>query len=111
MLFEDCSIYLCGEFEVFEKDDMIKLVQMTGANLLKREPKLERLDELITKETPHHLDQEYDANFNCCTFILYDKNKIKDIRHNYLLTIKPNWLFSCIDQFKILHPDDTRFKI
>ena len=85
---------------------------MSGAKILKREPKIERIDEFITPEDdmPQHLDKKYDANFSCSTFILYETSFIKEVKHKYLFTVRPGWLFACIDQFKILHPDDPILK-
>ncbi|CAF0952331.1 unnamed protein product, partial [Brachionus calyciflorus] len=105
-LFEDCSIYFYGDFNVFDKQDLIKLAEQAGAKILKREPKLDRVDELITQEIPHHLDLDYDKNFSCSHFLIYDATKFReDIKHKYLYSVKTNWLFACIDQFKILHPE------
>lgn len=88
---------------------MIKLAEQAGAKILKREPKLERVDELITKEMPHHLDYEFDKNFCCSHFIIYDATKFReDIKHQYLFSVKTNWLFACIDQFKIIHPESLK---
>lgn len=111
-LFEDCKFYILGEFSAFDKTDIVKLVQMTGATLLKREPKLDRIDDLIVQKAdlPQHLDQEFDSSFSCTTFVLYEIAKVKEVRHKYLMTVRPGWLFACIDQFKILHPDDPRLK-
>ncbi len=104
-LFEDVNIFLSGDFNVFEKEDFTKLVELAGAKVLRREPRLERLDELITLEIPHHLDLVYNEDFVCSNFILYDATKIKEVRHKYLFTIKASWLFACIDDFKIIDPD------
>lgn len=103
-LFEDCYFYLSGEFKVFEKQDFVKLLELGGANILKREPKLERPDELVKDELPHHLYSKTDEDFACSHFILYDASKVKEIRHKYLNTVRPSWLFSSIDEFKILKP-------
>ena len=68
---------------------------------MKREPKLERIDELMPKEIPHHLEFKTDPNFQCSHYILYDtKTTIKEIKNKYLYTVKPIWLFTCIDEFK-----------
>jgi hypothetical protein len=96
---------LSGEFNVFDKEDFTKLVELAGAKVLKREPKLDRLDELITLEIPHHLDLVFNEDFVCSNFILYDATKTKEIKHKYLLAVKASWLFACIDEFKIIHPD------
>nr|QBM06229.1 BRCA1-associated RING domain protein 1 [Brachionus koreanus] len=104
-LFEDCFLYFYGEFNVFDKQDLIKLAEQAGAKILRREPKLERVDELITTEMPHHLDLDFDKNFSCSHFLIYDASKSKmDIKHKYLYSVKVNWLFACIDRFKILNP-------
>jgi hypothetical protein len=96
---------LHGEFETFTKPEFLKLIETGGGTILKREPKLERIDELMPKEIPHHLESKTDSNFQCSHFILYDtKTTLKDIKHKYLYTVKPNWLFTCIDEFKILKP-------
>lgn len=104
-MFEDCFLYFHGEFNVFDKQDLIRLAEQAGAKILRREPKLERVDELITNEIPHHLDLEFDKNFCCSHFIIFDSSKVKlDIKHKYLYSARVNWLFACIDKFKILHP-------
>ena len=103
-MFEDCYFYLSGEFKVFEKQDFVKLLELGGANILKREPKLDRVDELIKDELPYHLYSKTDDDFQCSYFILYDASKVKEIRHKYLNTVRPSWLFSSIDEFKILKP-------
>ena len=95
---------MSGEFKVFEKQDFIKLLELGGATILKREPKLERLDELIPVELPYHLSTKTDTEFTCSHFILYDTSKVKEIRHQYLNTVRPSWLFSSIDEFQILKP-------
>lgn len=88
---------------------MIRLAEQGGAKILKREPKLDRVDELITAEKPHHLDLEYDKNFCCSHFVIYDASKIKiDIKHKYLYSVKVNWLFASIDQFRILNPNSLK---
>lgn len=105
-LFEDCKFYFHGDFAVFDKQDLVKLVQLAGASVLKREPKLDRVEELITVEIPHHLDREHDETFSCSHFILHDTTKLKeDLKHKYLYSVKTSWLFSCIDQFKVLNPE------
>ncbi|RNA01864.1 BRCA1-associated RING domain 1 [Brachionus plicatilis] len=87
-LFEDCNLYFHGEFNVFDKQDLIRLAEQAGAKILKREPKLERVDELITSEIPHHLDLTYDKDFCCSHFLIYDASKIKiDIKHKDFTTI------------------------
>lgn len=96
-LFEGCSFYFHGEFKVFAKVDLVKLVQLAGAKILKREPKLERLEELM-QPAPFHVDN----NLKCSHFIVYDENKPnRIIRHEYLNTMNINWVFNCIDKFKI----------
>jgi BRCA1-associated RING domain protein 1 len=105
-LFEDCNFYFYGTFNVFTKLDLIKLVQMGGGNILKREPKLERADELKSDEIPHHIDKSLDCNFKCSNFILYEANdKVKDIKHDFLRACKISWLFNCIDYFTILNTE------
>ena len=104
-LFEDCYFFLSGEFKVFEKKDFVNLLELGGATILKREPKMERIDELITEDLPHHLCSKDDPDFACSYFILYDVTKTKEIRHKYLNTVKPSWLFSSIDEFKLLKPE------
>ncbi len=81
----------------------MKLVQIAGGTILKREPKVERADELNSEELPHHIDQK--NSFKCSNFILYEMTKVKEIRHEYLRTVKPSWLFNCIDFFKIMNPE------
>ena len=67
--------------------------------MVRREPKLERLDELMTK-TPFHADKN--TNFKCTHFIIYDANKPREIiRNPYLNTLNVNWLFNSIDEFLI----------
>lgn len=88
---------------MFSKQDLVKLVQTAGGTILKREPKVEKADELKTEELPHHIDPK--ESFKCSNFILHDVAKIKDIKHEYLRTVKTSWLFNCIDYFKILNPD------
>lgn len=63
----------------------------------RREPKLERLEELMTK-TPFHND----TNLKCTHFILYDSNKPREILHHaYLNVLNINWIFDSIDEFII----------
>lgn len=101
-LFEDCQFYLHGEFKVFPKEDFLSLIKLGGGTILKREPKLERLDELVTNELPDHIED----GFKCSNFIFYDATKRDiQIRHDYLCTVDPAWLFTCIDEFKILKPN------
>ena len=107
-LFEDCSFFLHGEFKVFDKQDFIKLIDLAGGKILKREPKLERADELIAAEVPHHNDNETSKDFTCSHFILYDSAKIKEINHKYLKSVRPSWLFTCIDHFKIVDPQKIK---
>ena len=45
---------------VFEKPDMVKLVELAGGSVLKREPKITSVEELKPVEIPHHLDKEKD---------------------------------------------------
>ena len=103
-LFEDCFFYLHGKFNVFEKADMIKLIELAGGVVLKREPKLDRVNELIPEEPPYHLDREAHPDFECCNFILFDVDKLPTVDHKYLKTVKVSWLFASIDEFKILYP-------
>jgi hypothetical protein len=99
-LFENCNFYFHGDFKVFDKADLLQLVKQGGGNIIRREPKVERLDELMTQSVPYHGDKQNE--FVCSTFILYDTNKPRDIiRHRYLNTIHINWLFSTIDNFVI----------
>ena len=96
-----------GEFVTFDKDEFVKLIQLGGGKILKREPKLERLDEIISNELPYHLDNELDKDFKCSHFILCDSSRCKEINHRYLQVVKTNWLFTCIDEYKILHPNSV----
>jgi BRCA1-associated RING domain protein 1 len=96
-LFEGCNFYFHGDFKVFAKDDLVKLVQLAGGKILRREPKLERLEELM-QPSPFHAE----SNLKCSHFIVYDENKPKIIiKHEYLNTLNINWVFNCIDKFKI----------
>jgi hypothetical protein len=96
---------LHGKFNVFEKSDMIRLLELAGAQILKREPKLCSAKELEPDELPHHLDLEKNKEFCCAYFILYDLDTPVEINHKYLKTVRPKWLFECIDEFKILDPE------
>ena len=106
-LFEDCFFYLHGKFNVFEKADMVKLIELAGANVLKREPKLLNVHEYEPVEEPHHLDKDVNTNNCCAYYILSDVDKCPDINHEYLKTVRPKWLFESIDEFKILEPSFT----
>ena len=93
-----------GKFDVFEKNEMLKLVELTGCQILKREPKLGSVDELKPEEMPHHLDFEKNKEFCCAYYILHDVDTPTEINHKYLRTVRPKWLFECIDEFKIFDP-------
>ena len=77
-LFEGCHFYCHGEFRVFEKDDLVKLIELGGGKQVKREPKIERIDELMRAELPDHLD--VDETFHCSFFNVYDPVCTKTIR-------------------------------
>ena len=80
------------------------MVQLAGGNILKRKPQVDKAAELKPNDLPHHLEEN--DSFKCSNFILYDGvAKIKEIKHDYLRTVKTSWLFNCIDYFKILNPD------
>jgi hypothetical protein len=84
----------------------MQLVKLGGGTIIRREPKLDRLDELIT-EAPYHVDKS--TNFKCSHFILYDASKPREIvRHAYLNAVHINWLFNTIDHFKIFVDENTR---
>lgn len=104
-LFEDCFFYLHGKFNVFDKSDMTKLVELAGGQILKREPKVANVKDLLPEEMPHHLDLETNKDFSCAYYILYDLDQPLEINHKYLKTVRPKWLFECIDEFKILEPN------
>lgn len=91
---------------MFEKSDFLKLLELAGAHILKREPKIMNVDELVPVELPHHLNKEENKDFCCAYYILFDVDKpnTNEINHMYLKTVRPKWLFECIDEFKILEP-------
>lgn len=43
-IFDKCQFYLYGQFHTYKKEDLADLIKITGAPLLKREPKLHRID-------------------------------------------------------------------
>ena len=56
----------------------------------------------MSDELPDHLEQD----FKCSHFILHELTKLKEeIRHPYLNSVLPGWLFNCIDEFKVLKPE------
>jgi len=83
---------------------MTKLLEIAGAQILKREPKLASVNELEPNEMPYHLDLENNKYFCCAYYILCDLDSPVEINHKYLRTVRPKWLFECIDEFKILDP-------
>lgn len=89
---------------MFEKSDVVKLVELAGGSILKREPKLVNVEEYKPIEEPHHLDKEVNPNNCCAYYVLSDVDKYPDIKHDYLKSVRPKWLFEAIDEFKILEP-------
>ncbi|CAF1142382.1 unnamed protein product [Adineta ricciae] len=79
LLFDKCEFYLYGQFHTYKKEDIADLIKISSATLLKREPKLHRIDS----------DNEINANNSSpINYIIYettvpdvllDNNRIKHI--------------------------------
>jgi hypothetical protein len=105
LLFEGCNFYFHGNFQIFDKKELEKLVKLAGGSLIKREPKVERInEEEVNTRLPYHLDKTEDKTFRCSNFIIFDVTKHDIIKSPNLMTAQPKWLFNCIDRFKILKP-------
>jgi hypothetical protein len=86
LLFHKCQFYLYGQFHTYKKEDIADLVKITSAVLLKREPKL------------HRIDNELDSNEYQMTYMIYESSIPENnlLKHITLLDF-----LACIDYYDI----------
>jgi len=92
LLFDKCNIFLYGQFQTYKKkEDLNDLIKITGATLLKREPKLHRIDSEPDTNSNNQHQMSYIIYEASTPEILLDNNRIK---HVQLLDF-----LSCIDYY------------
>jgi hypothetical protein len=91
LLFDKCQFYLYGQFHTYKKEDLVDLIKITGAILLKREPKLHRID------SDTDINNSYQTPI---TYIIYEST-IPDVLHdnNLLKHITLLDFLACIDYY------------
>ncbi|CAM4899204.1 unnamed protein product [Rotaria socialis] len=91
LLFNKCEFFLYGQFHTYKKEDIADLVKITGATLLKREPKLHR----INSDTDLN-----NSNQSIMTYIIYESS-VPDILldNNVIKHIKLLDFLACIDYY------------
>lgn len=80
LLFAKCQFYLYGQFHTYKKEDLSDLIKITGAVLLKREPKLHRIDsdtDLNNSNSPLMTYVIYESSI---PDVLLDNNRIKHLK-------------------------------
>ena len=91
LLFDKCQFYLYGQFHTYKKEDLADLIKITGAILLKREPKLHRIDSENEMNTSNQSSMTYIIYESTIPDVLLDNNRIKHIKLLDFLT--------CIDSY------------
>ncbi|UJR31077.1 hypothetical protein I4U23_018586 [Adineta vaga] len=92
LLFDKCQFYLYGQFHTYKKEDITDLIKISNATLLKREPKLHRIDS----------DNELNmGNQPLITYIIYETT-IPDVLldNNRIKHIKLLDFLACIDYYE-----------
>ena len=79
LLFDKCEFYLYGQFHTYKKEDIADLIKISSATLLKREPKLHRIDSdnEINGNNPPPVN--YIIYETTVPDVLLDNNRIKHI--------------------------------
>jgi hypothetical protein len=80
LLFDKCQFYLYGQFHTYKKEDLTDLIKITGAVLLKREPKLHRIDSDNDMNNSHQSSMTYIIYESSIPDVLLDNNRIKHIK-------------------------------
>ncbi|CAF1090416.1 unnamed protein product [Rotaria sordida] len=93
LLFNKCQFYLYGQFHTYKKEDITDLIKITGAILLKREPKLHRINSDTDSNNTNQTIMTYIIYESSTPDILLDNNLIKHIK---LLDF-----LACIDYYNI----------
>jgi hypothetical protein len=80
LLFDKCQFYLYGQFQTYKKEDLTDLIKITGAILLKREPKLHRIDSDTDINNSIQPSMTYIIYETSIPDVLLDNNRIKHIK-------------------------------
>lgn len=91
LLFDKYQFYLYGQFHTYKKEDLADLIKITNGTLLKREPKLHRIDSDTDINNSHAITMTYIIYESTVPDVLLDNNRIKHIK---LLDF-----LSCIDSY------------
>lgn len=79
-IFDRCQFYLYGQFHTYKKEDLADLIKITGAPLLKREPKLHRIDSDSDVNNSHSTSTVYIIYESTIPDVLLDTNRLKHIK-------------------------------
>ncbi|CAF0736953.1 unnamed protein product [Adineta steineri] len=99
LLFDKCEFYLYGQFHTYKKEDLAELIKITNGTLLKREPKLHRIDSDTDINSNNQLTMTYIIYETTIPDVLHDNNRIKHIK---LLDF-----LACIDYYETLKQLDN----
>ncbi|CAF4053236.1 unnamed protein product [Rotaria sp. Silwood2] len=80
LLFNKCQFYLYGQFHTYKKEDIADLIKITGVILLKREPKLHRINSDTDSNITNQTMMTYIIYESSIPDILLDNNLIKHIK-------------------------------
>jgi len=80
LIFDKCQFYLYGQFHTYKKEDIADLIKITGATLLKREPKLHRIDSEPDVNNSTNSTVVYIIYESTIPDVLLDNNRLKHIK-------------------------------
>lgn len=80
LLFDRCEFYLYGQFHTYKKEDLTDLIKITDGVLLKREPKLHRIDSDSDANTSNPPPITYIIYETTVPDVLLDNSRIKHIK-------------------------------
>ncbi|XP_033762661.1 BRCA1-associated RING domain protein 1-like [Pecten maximus] len=103
-LFDGCQFYFHGKFvyPTPDKTELMDLVKAGGGLILRREPKVDSLDE-STLTVPYHADPESDCA-QCCVFVLHDNSvTFPKINTRRMCSLPVRWLMDCMSTFTLIN--------
>lgn len=107
-LFNGCNFYIAktkGSYLLsnvkLTLEKIIKLLELGGGNILKREPHLTAIT--AGKYYPWHATVDSSSG-QCCHFIIYDPLAEPELKYNMkeLKHVPYEWIFECILQYKLV---------
>jgi len=102
-LFDGCSFYLHGEFQLPTppRDDLVRLVTLGGGIVLHREPTIDMINQSAVS-VPYHA-QPTSSLANCSHYVVSaDERDVTVVTGGRLSRVPPLWIMTCIAEFRLV---------